>query len=119
MRFCTLDASNYMRFHTKVHQCGRCHRDRPISMIGLHVFCDSERDARGWVGQKWKKSSARRENAAMYHSVLVEEVYAATSCSCLDIFYNYSVLSIPIPRNGSSYFAVSDTWIIVFIAFFF
>ena len=30
------------------------HRDMPISMLILHVFRDSERDAGGWVGQKWQ-----------------------------------------------------------------
>ena len=28
---------------------GSSHRDRPISMVVLHVFRDSERDAGGWV----------------------------------------------------------------------
>ena len=27
---------------------GSSHRDRPISMVVLHVFRDSERDAGGW-----------------------------------------------------------------------
>ena len=43
-----------MRFHTKTHYCGRYYRNRPISIVGLHVFRDSKRDAEGWVGQKWQ-----------------------------------------------------------------
>ena len=41
------NASKCMRFHKKTHYCGRYYRDRPISMVFLHVFCDSERDAGG------------------------------------------------------------------------
>ena len=50
MRFCTLDASKCMRFHTKTQKCGCYYGDRSISMLVLHVFRDSECDAGGgWV----------------------------------------------------------------------
>ena len=40
-----------MRFHTKTNWYGRYFKDRPISIVALNVFRDSESDA-GGVGSK-------------------------------------------------------------------
>ena len=49
--FC-LGAVQYLRYAQGV---GSSHRDRPISMVALHVFRDSERDAEGGAG--WFKNA--------------------------------------------------------------
>ena len=41
-----------MGVYMKTHQCGRYYRDRPISVVVLHVVRDPERDAGGWLGHK-------------------------------------------------------------------
>ena len=50
MRFCTLDISKCMCSQTRTQECGRCCKDRPISMVVLQVFRGSKRDAGGGVG---------------------------------------------------------------------
>ena len=50
----TPPVSTPLSFHIKTHECGCYDRDRPISLVVLHVFRDSQHDAGGWVGLKWQ-----------------------------------------------------------------